>query len=88
MQQMFRGVMRIRIVRAPTMDSVDGIHLDGYQVGSDYDVGTVLASLFIAEGWAVPTDEATVPASRDARHVWGSGHEPRAIAADRRGRRR
>jgi hypothetical protein len=49
--------MRIKIVRMPTQSSVDGIRLDGFLPGSSYDVGTTLASLFLAEGWAVPAEQ-------------------------------
>jgi hypothetical protein len=57
------SVMRIKIVRTPTQSSVDGIRVDGFHRGSSYDVGTTLASLFLAEGWAVPAepDEAALP---------------------------
>jgi hypothetical protein len=49
--------MRIKIVRTPTQSSVDGIRLDGFHPGSSYDVGTTLASLFLAEGWGVPAEQ-------------------------------
>jgi hypothetical protein len=80
--------MRIQVVRTPTIDSIDGIQLDGYQVGREYDVGTVLGSLLLAEGWAVPADDvvvATAVSSREVRKVWGST-QARALAADRRRR--
>jgi hypothetical protein len=34
----------------------DGFDLRRFQVGQVYDVGTVLANLLLAEGWAVPID--------------------------------
>src|SRR4051794_5299007 len=57
------AVMRIKIVRTPTQSSVDGIRVDRFHRGSSYDLGTTLASLFLAEGWAVPAeqDEAALP---------------------------
>jgi hypothetical protein len=57
----YTPVMRIKIVRMPTQSSVDGIRLDGFHPGSSYVVGTTLAALFLAEGWAVP-DEQNEPA--------------------------
>jgi hypothetical protein len=49
--------MRIRIVHSPALASIDGIRLDTFEVGTEYDVGSTLASLLLAEGWAVPADQ-------------------------------
>ena len=46
--------MRIRIVRKPTRVSEDGIRLDCFAVGQQYEVGNTLGALFLAEGWAEP----------------------------------
>ena len=56
-------VMRLKIMRTPTYVHVDGIRLDGFHPGSAYQVGTTLAMLFLAEGWAVPAEpsESTLP---------------------------
>jgi hypothetical protein len=48
--------MRIKIVRTPVGD-VDGIELSQYKLGRQYDLGTMLATLFLAEGWAEPVDD-------------------------------
>ena len=58
--------MRIKIVRMPTQTAVDGIRLDGFHPGSSYEVGTTVAALFLAEGWAVPAaqDQAALPISQ------------------------
>ena len=58
--------MRIKIVRMPTQSQVDGIRLDGFHPGSSYEVGTTVAALFLAEGWAVPAeqDKPALPMSR------------------------
>jgi len=48
--------MRLKIVRTPTLLRVDGIRLDGFHPGRAYEVGTTLAMLFLAEGWAVPAE--------------------------------
>lgn len=52
-------LMRIRIVQTPPIRDVDGIALDCFLVGEQYEVGNNLGSLFLAEGWAepVPLDE-------------------------------
>jgi len=42
-------------VRAPS-GHADGFDLDRFQVGQIYDVGTAVANLLLAEGWAVPVD--------------------------------
>jgi hypothetical protein len=47
-------VIRIRIVRSPNIADVDGIALDAYRVGDEYELGNSLAGLFLAEGWAEP----------------------------------
>jgi hypothetical protein len=45
--------MRIRITE-PLTGSIDGIQLDRFRVGETYDMGTTLASYFMAVGAAVP----------------------------------
>ena len=49
-------MIRIRIVQSPTITDVDGIALDSYKVGSEYELGNSLAALFLAEGWAEPVE--------------------------------
>jgi hypothetical protein len=55
-------VMRIRVIQKPTSADVDGIRLDLFQPGVQYDVGNTLGALFLAEGWAepAPSEEAAV----------------------------
>jgi len=57
--------MRIRVVQSPTEQCVDGVRLDLYAPGAEYDLGTTLAILFLAEGWGEPvaSDECPLPAS-------------------------
>ena len=38
----------------PSVPSIDGIRLDLFKPGLQYDVGTTLATLFLAEGWGEP----------------------------------
>jgi hypothetical protein len=52
--------MRIRIVRALPIRDVDGITLDKFEVGREYDVSTRLGALFLAEGWAEPVTTGTL----------------------------
>ena len=48
--------MRIRVIQQPREKCIDGIQLDRFRPGLQYEVGTVLAALFLAEGWAEPVD--------------------------------
>ena len=52
--------MRLRICRQPTK-SVDGIPIDQFRPGLVYTIGTQLASIFLAEGWAEPLDPRDGP---------------------------
>ena len=42
----------------PLEGTADGFDLRRFRVGQIYDVGTVLANLLLAEGWAIPIDIA------------------------------
>jgi hypothetical protein len=53
--------MHIRIVQTPPVPSIDGLALDGFAVGAEYEVGNTLAALFLAEGWAEPVDKTAAP---------------------------
>ena len=46
--------MRIRIIHKPTAATVDGLDLHHYEAGFQYEVGTTLANLMLAHGWAEP----------------------------------
>jgi hypothetical protein len=46
--------MRIRIVKEPPIAGIDGIRLDCFAVGKEYEVGNTIGALFLAEGWAEP----------------------------------
>ncbi len=46
--------MRIRIMQKPPIDDLDGIDLRHFQVGIEYELGSTLASVLLAEGWAAP----------------------------------
>ena|SRR5207237_2324518 len=48
--------MRIRVLQTPTIAEVDGIRLDVFQPGVQYEMGNCLGALFLAEGWAIPVD--------------------------------
>ena len=48
-------LMRVRILCTPPLASIDGIQVDGFEVGAEYDVGNSMGALFLAEGWAEPT---------------------------------
>lgn len=58
--------MRIKLVRRPTISDIDGVQLEHFVVGEQYDVGATVGALLLAEGWAIPCDEvaaAIVPFS-------------------------
>jgi hypothetical protein len=46
--------MRIRIIQRPRTTSIDGIRLDRFEPGYQYEVGSALGALLLAEGWAKP----------------------------------
>jgi hypothetical protein len=58
--------MRIRIVKPPTVSSIDGIQLGYFVVGLQYELGQAVASLLLAEGWAEPVDGDAVDDRRIA----------------------
>ena len=96
--------MRIRIIQKPPVAHVDGIRLDYFVAGHEYDLGPSLCSLLLAEGWAEPVGfdeppatppgnerpaEATVMPANLVREIFPPYYEgPSAFAADRRRKRR
>lgn len=50
--------MRIKVVRSPTQAAIDGIQLDRFVRGREYEVSNLLGAVFLAEGWAEPIDTA------------------------------
>ena len=46
--------MRVRMTAKPTVDCIDGIQLNRFQPGYEYEIGAQLADLMIVEGWAEP----------------------------------
>lgn len=59
--------MHLRI-RQRLTGSIDGVQLDRFRAGVVYEVGTQLANLFFAEGWAEPVAKDGAP-SRNAALV-------------------
>jgi hypothetical protein len=47
-------LVRIRIVHKPALEGIDGIRLDYFEVGREYEVGNSVGALLLAEGWAEP----------------------------------
>jgi hypothetical protein len=93
--------MRIRIIREPDADAVDGIPLARFKKGVQYEVGSNLATLFLAEGWAEPVGsdepaliiplhefdpEVQMPANVTRELARPFYDSPPAIAHDRRRR--
>ena len=53
--QRFSGVsLRIRIVQSPKAICIDGLQMDQFLIGQEYDVGWRFGSLMLLEGWAEP----------------------------------
>jgi hypothetical protein len=53
-----RGRMRILVIQRPTVNCIDGMRLDRFMPGHQYEVATSLAAVFIAEKWAEPVTGA------------------------------
>ena len=49
--------MRIRIVQIPRDRCIDGLRLSTFVPGHQYEVSTMLASVLLCEGWAVPVED-------------------------------
>ena len=49
--------MRIRIIQRPTVKFIDGVHLDQFRPNHVYQVGRLMAGVFLAEGWAEPVED-------------------------------
>src|SRR5213078_2346073 len=56
-------IVRIRIVQKPTEGCVDGIDLVSFEINAEYEVGSLIGSLLLAEGWAQPVDPAPPPSA-------------------------
>ena len=63
--------MRIRMLRRPQETCIDGVRLDHFEPGLEYEVGTSFATLLCAEGWAEPLEPAlqSDPSPADATHT-------------------
>ena len=96
--------MRIIVIHEPPVREVDGIRLDVFHRGIEYEMGSRLGALFLAEGWGEPApDEAAmlIPMSEISadnaeplppnlvREIFPPYYDaPPALAADRRRRQR
>jgi hypothetical protein len=49
--------MRIRIVQKPSVVCIDGVRLDHFEPGEQYEVGNIFGALLLSEGWAEPVDD-------------------------------
>lgn len=83
--------MRVRITQR--LDgSIDGIKLSRFMTGLTYDVGTTLANYLLAQGFAVPVDDAStalvLPIQDCSELPTPSSKSPVSEAADRAPRRK
>jgi hypothetical protein len=46
--------MRIRIIQKPSLACVDGVRLDYFEAGNQYEVGSLIGAFMVAERWAEP----------------------------------
>ena len=49
--------MRIKVIQKPSVTCIDGIRVDQFTPGQQYEVGNVLGAVFLCEGWAEPVDD-------------------------------
>jgi hypothetical protein len=89
--------MRIRIVQKPAVAFIDGVRLDHFRPGHVYQLGSLMAGVFLAEGWAEPVDEqetgipAAPPIPRNLTREFFPPYydgSPSALAAEHASRRR
>jgi hypothetical protein len=46
--------MRIRIIQKPSLACIDGVRLDYFEVGYQYEVGSLIGAFMLTERWAEP----------------------------------
>jgi hypothetical protein len=54
--------MRIRIIQEPSALTIDGVRLDHFKLGGQFEVGLTVGAYLFAEGWAewVDADEPAI----------------------------
>jgi CheY-like chemotaxis protein len=55
--------LRVRILTFPT-GTIDGVSLDHFTVGGVYELGTQIACVFLAEGWAELVSDESIELAR------------------------
>ena|SRR5690242_10880928 len=99
-----RGGMRSLVIQRPTMNCIDGMRLDRFLPGHQYEVAASLAGRLIAEEWAEPmtgappalavppsefSPDADAPPPKQVREIYPPQYDgPAAVAADRQDRDR
>ena len=60
-----KASLRIKLLQRPPANSIDGLDLARFEPGHEYEVGSSVGSLLLAEGWAEPValDEPPPPAA-------------------------
>jgi len=64
--------MRIRMLRRPRETCIDGVRLDRFEAGLEYEVGPSLGALFCAEGWAEPLEPLEAAPTNPIEPEWES----------------
>ena len=70
--------MRIEVIQRPPLSSIDGIRLDAFEPGKQYEVGNNIGAVFLAEGWAIPV--ALGPAAATAPCGDNEPRNPQALS--------
>lgn len=71
--------IRVQITRKPPLESIDGVRIDSFEVGHVYEIGTSIAAVMLAEGWAIPAPlDEPAPAAMfsEADPFGGTAPEP------------
>src|SRR5262245_3393625 len=69
-EEVCRRVIRVRIKRKPPVSQVDGVPLDRFVVGQEYDLGNIIAGLLLAEQWAEPLPLDSGSSSLDGSQLY------------------
>jgi hypothetical protein len=82
----FYRFMRIRMLRRPRETCIDGVRLDCFEPGLEYELSGSLAALFFAEGWAEPLVPGGVPLgslNQSGYAPTASDHQMQTLDSDR-----
>jgi hypothetical protein len=76
--------MRIRILQKPSIRSIDGLRLDRFEPGHQYEVGNSLGALLLAEGWGEPVSVRNPPPHPAVIDVVPASAQPKSVGEPKR----